>query len=124
MAGSTNHIAYRGFERPPNGEDAWDAAGAVVVMVRVLVTVLEFGVTEAGLKSQPASAGSPLHEKLIAPVNEPCGVTHSVTVPDRPATTVTVVRVADNVNVGGPVTVTVNVVEAVAAPEVPVTVMV
>jgi hypothetical protein len=27
--------------------------------------VLEFRVSEAGLKEQPANAGSPLHEKLI-----------------------------------------------------------
>jgi len=59
-----------------------------VVIVSVVVTVLEFGVTEAGLKVQPARAGSPLHEKLIGIVNEPCGATVSVSVADCPAVTV------------------------------------
>lgn len=68
----------------------------VVVIVRVLVTVLEFGVTEAGLKVQPASAGSPLHEKLIGLVNEPCGVTVNVEVPDCPALTVVLVGLEVN----------------------------
>ena len=62
--------------------------GAAVVIVSVVVTSLEFGVTEAGLKVQPASAGNPVHEKLIGLVNEPCGVTVSVNVPDCPAVTV------------------------------------
>jgi hypothetical protein len=66
-------------------------------MVRVLVTVLEFGVTEAGLKAQPASAGSPLHEKLIGLVNEPWGVTVSVNVPDCPDVTVVLVGLKVNV---------------------------
>ena len=96
MAGSTNHTAYRGLERRPNGNTK-DAVCAVVVMVRVLVTVLELGVTEAGLKSHPARAGSPLHEKLIGLVNEPWGVTVSVNVPDCPAVTVVLVGVDVNV---------------------------
>ena len=66
-------------------------------MDRVLVTVLEFGVTEAGLKVQPASAGSPLHEKVIGLVNEPCGVTVSVNVPDCPAVTVALLGLGDRV---------------------------
>ena len=41
---------------------------AAVVIVSVVFTVLEFGVTEAGLNVHPARAGSPLHEKLIAVV--------------------------------------------------------
>lgn len=56
-----------------------------MVIVSIVVMVLEFGVTEAGLKVQPASAGSPLHEKLIALENEPWGVTVSVNVSDCPA---------------------------------------
>ena len=60
--------------------------GAAVVIVSVVVTMLEFGVTEAGLNVQPASAGNPVQEKLIGLVNEPCGVyRHSVNVPDCPA---------------------------------------
>ncbi len=59
--------------------------GAAVVIVSVVVTMLEFGVTEAGLKAQVASAGNPVQEKLIGLVNEPCGVTVSVNVPDCPA---------------------------------------
>jgi hypothetical protein len=96
MAGSTSHIAYSGLDRRPNG-DARDAVCAVVVMVKVLVTVLEFGVTEAGLKAQPASAGSPLHEKLIRLVNEPWGVTVSVNVPDCPAATFTLLGLEERV---------------------------
>jgi hypothetical protein len=95
MAGNTSNIAYSGLDRRPNG-DARDAVCAVVVMVRVLVAVLEFGVTDAGLKEQAASAGSPLHEKLIGLVNEPCGVTVSVNVPDCPAVTVAVVGLEVN----------------------------
>ena len=94
MAGSTSHIAYSGDRRPYG--DARDAVCAVVVMVRVLVAVLEFGVTEAGLKVQPASAGSPLQEKLIGLVNEPWGVTVSVNVPDCPAVTVALVGLEVN----------------------------
>ena len=48
--------------------------GAAVVIVSVVFTLLEFGVTEAGLNVQPASAGNPVQEKLIGLVNEPCGV--------------------------------------------------
>ena len=95
MAGSTSQIAYSGLDRRPNG-NARDAVCAAVVMVRVLVTVLEFGVTEAGLKVQPASAGSPLQEKLIGLVNEPCGVTVSVNVPDCPAVIVLLVGLEVN----------------------------
>jgi hypothetical protein len=90
MAGSTSNIAYSGLDRRPNG-DARDAVCAVVVMVRVLVTVLELGVTEAGLKPQAARAGNPLHEKLIGLVNDPWGVTVSVNIPDCPAATVLLV---------------------------------
>jgi hypothetical protein len=96
MAGSTSNTAYSGRDRRPNG-DARDAVCAIVVMVRVLVTVLEFGVSEAGLKAQPASAGSPLHEKLIGLVNEPWGVTVSVNVPECPAVTVVLVGLKVNV---------------------------
>ena len=70
---------------------------AAVAMVSALVTVLEFGVTEAGLKVQPASAGSPLHEKLIGLVNEPWGVTVKVYVPECPAVTVLLVGLEVNV---------------------------
>ena len=59
MAGSTSHIAYSGLDRRSNGGSASAAVCAVVVMVRVLVTVLEFGVTEAGLKAQARKGGQP-----------------------------------------------------------------
>ena len=59
--------------------------GAAVAMVSVVFTLLEFGVTEAGLNVQPASAGNPVQEKLIGLVNEPSGITVSVIVPDCPA---------------------------------------
>jgi hypothetical protein len=64
------------------------------VIVRVVVTVVVFGVTEVGLNPQPASAGNPVQEKLIGLVNEPCGVTVSVNVPDCPAETVLLVGLA------------------------------
>ena len=66
--------------------------GAAVVIVSVVVTSLELGVTEAGLKVQPASAGNPVQEKLIGLVNEPCGVTVNVIVPDCPAVIVALAR--------------------------------
>jgi len=69
----------------------------VVVIVSFVVAVLVFGVTEAGLKVQPASAGSPLHEKLIGLVNEPRGVTVKVEVPDCPAGLVTLLGLEDRV---------------------------
>jgi hypothetical protein len=75
-------------------------------MVRVLVTVLEFGVTEVGLKVQPASVGSPLHEKLIGLVNEPCGVTVRVNVPDCPAVTVALLGLVTTVKLAPSITVT------------------
>src|ERR1017187_3224276 len=105
MAGNISHVAYSGLDRRPNG-DARDAVCAVVVMVRVLVTVLEFGVTEVGLKVQPASVGSPLHEKLIGLVNEPCGVTVSGNVPDCPAVTVALLGLATTVKLAPSITVT------------------
>jgi hypothetical protein len=43
-------------------------------MVRVVVTVVAFGVTEGGLKTQLESAGSPTQEKVTAVAIEPCGV--------------------------------------------------
>lgn len=76
-----------------------------MVMVTVLVKVLAFGVTEAGLNVHPASDGSPLHEKLIAVVKEPCGVTVRVNVPDCPAATVALLGVVATVKLL-PITVT------------------
>jgi hypothetical protein len=71
------------------------------VIVSVVVTVLEFGVTEAGLKAQPARAGSPLHVKLIGLVNEPCGVTVNVNVPACPAVVVVLLGLGTTVKSGG-----------------------
>lgn len=71
-----------------------------MVILSVVVTVLEFGVTVAGLNPQPARAGSPLHEKLIGLVNEPCGVTVTVKVPDCPAVFVILVGVDDSAKSG------------------------
>lgn len=62
----------------PPGAGISKAFGPVVVMVSVVVTTPEFGVTEDGEALQVASSGSPLHEKLIGLVNEPCGVIVSV----------------------------------------------
>jgi hypothetical protein len=93
MAGSTSQIAYSGLERRLNGR-ARDAVLEVVVIVSVVFRVLEFGVTEAGLNVPPARAGSPLHEKLIAVVKEPCGVTVRANSPDDPAATVKLVLMA------------------------------
>jgi hypothetical protein len=56
-----------------------------------VAALLEFGVTLAGLNPQPDSAGSPVHVKLIGLVNEPCGVTVSVKVPEFPAVTIALV---------------------------------
>ena len=55
---------------------------AVVAIDNVVITVAELGVTVAGLNAQLASAGKPLHEKLIGLVNEPCGVTDNVSMLD------------------------------------------
>ena len=69
-----------------------------MVIVSIVVTVLPFGVTEVGLNVQPASAGSPLHEKLIGLVNEPCGVAVSVNIADCPAVTVALLGLGTTVN--------------------------
>jgi hypothetical protein len=63
----------------------------VVVIVRVLFVELESGVSEAGLNVHPASVGSPLHERLIVPVNVPWGATVSVKVPDCPSVIVALI---------------------------------
>jgi hypothetical protein len=60
------------------------ACGAVVVIVRVVVTALAPGVTVAGAKVQLASEGSPLHAKLTAAAKPPTGVTESIVVPVWP----------------------------------------
>jgi hypothetical protein len=62
-----------------------DACGAVVVIVKVVVTALAPGVTVAGAKVQVASEGRPLHAKLTACAKPPAGVTESVVVPVWPA---------------------------------------
>jgi hypothetical protein len=64
-----------------------DACGAVVVIVRVVVTALAPGVTVAGAKLQLAFKGRPLHAKLTACAKPPAGVTESVDVPDWPGMT-------------------------------------
>lgn len=50
-------------------------------------------------------------------MNEPCGVTVSTEEPACLATSVIVVGLAENVNVGAPVTIRLNDVETVAVPE-------
>src|SRR3984885_9883532 len=57
-------------------------------MFSVAVTMLAFGVAVAeGLNVQAAMGGRSPQESLIAPVNEPCGVSVSVNVPGCPAVT-------------------------------------
>lgn len=102
IADSTNHIADSELERQPEGSSARDAVGAAVVMVNILVIMPEFGVTETGLNIHPASAGSPLHEKLIALLKEAggdtgWGLTVSVNVPECPAIIVAPVGLEVNV---------------------------
>jgi len=59
-----------------------------VVMLRVVVTALVLGVAVAeGVNVQPAIAGSPPQERVIALVNDPCGVSVRVNVPGCPAVT-------------------------------------
>jgi invasion protein IalB len=55
-------------------------------MFSVAVAVLPLGVTVAeGVKLQVANSGSVPQDKVIALVNEPCGVSVSVNVPGCPA---------------------------------------
>jgi hypothetical protein len=68
-----------------------------VVTVIVVVEVLEFGVTVAGLNPQVARAGSPTQEKLIEVVNEPCGITDRVNVCEFPAVTLALLGLEDRV---------------------------
>jgi hypothetical protein len=67
------------------------------VIVSVVVTVLVFGVTIVGLNPQPARVGNPVQVKLIGLVNEPCGVTVTVNVPECPAVTVVLAGLEVNV---------------------------
>src|SRR5690242_10889877 len=87
MAGSTNHIAYSGFHRPLHGDiaDASDAECAAVVIVTLVSVASELGMTEIGLKMQPANAGNPEHVKVIEFVNEPSGVTFTIRFAEFPA---------------------------------------
>src|ERR1022692_4525001 len=55
--------------------------GAAVVMVSVLVIAPPLGVTDVGLKTQVASAGSPLQAKLSDELNPFSGVNVNMTVP-------------------------------------------
>src|SRR5579862_380321 len=68
--------------------------GPVVVIVNVVLTTPELGITEAGLKLQVARAGSPLHEKLMGPEKEPCEPTISTYSADCPLTIVSLVGFA------------------------------
>jgi len=77
-----------------------DAVLDGTVIVSVVVGLLEFGVTEEGLKLQLARFGSPAHEKLIVLVNEPCGVTVKMTDPGLLADTVTLAELGVNVKSG------------------------
>lgn len=95
-AGSKSQLAYTKLRPRPNAV-VRDSLGAVV-MVMILVAVLEFAVSEAGLKVQPASGGSPLHEKLIELLNVPWGVTVSVDTPDCPTATVMLLELTDREN--------------------------
>src|SRR5258708_10490015 len=88
MAGSSKHTAYSGLERRPEGGSASAVVCAAVVMFSVVVKALTLGVTVAeGVNVQPAIAGSPPQERVIALVNDPCGVSVRVTVPGCPAVT-------------------------------------
>jgi hypothetical protein len=59
-----------------------------VVIFSVVVTALALEVTVAeGVNVQPAIAGSPPQERVIALVNGPCGVSVRVNVPGCPAVT-------------------------------------
>lgn len=68
----------------------------MVVILRLLVAVLAFGVTMLGLNVQLASAGNPEHEKLIELVKEPCGVTVTVKGAEFAADTVPLDGVEDS----------------------------
>ena len=67
----------------------------MVVTVRVVVTAAPLGVTEAGLKLQAASEGSPLHVKFTCELNPFSGVTVNVAFPLCPSTIVNVVGFTD-----------------------------
>ena len=72
-----------------------------VVIVSVVVTILLWGVIDAGLNEQVDIAGSPLQEKLIASANEPCGVTVTLNVALCPSAIVWLVGVADRLKFAG-----------------------
>jgi hypothetical protein len=71
------------------------------VTVSFVVTAAPDGVTVAGLNEQLAPAGSPLHAKLTAELNPPCGVTVSVRFPALPELTLSEFCETLNANVGG-----------------------
>ena len=58
---------------PLNGRTAADER-AVVLIVRVVLAGLPFGVTVAGLNPQLEAPGNPLQAKLTVPLKPPCGV--------------------------------------------------
>jgi hypothetical protein len=93
--GNASHVAERKPDPRPNRPDAADVLRDAVAIVRVLVTELEIGVSVAGLKLHPAPAGTPLQDRLIELVNEPCGVTVKVNVPGDPAVTLALPGLAD-----------------------------
>ena len=101
MAGSASQTAYSGLGRWRNAGGVRDAVRPVVVILRLLVAVLAFGVTVVGLNVQLASTGNPEHEKLIGLGKEPCGVTVTVKGPAWfPADTVSLEGVEDTAKSG------------------------
>ena len=76
-------------ESAKTGQPSFSATTPETMLIRVwmkkLFVELESGVSKAGLNVHAASAGSPLHERLIVPVNVPWGATVSMKVPDCPA---------------------------------------
>ena len=74
----------------------------MVVMVSVVFAAVVLGVTVAGLNWHAAIAGSPLQEKLIGLVNDPCGVAVKTKTPDCPAVTVALGLLGANVKSAAP----------------------
>ena len=88
---------------------------AVSVNVLLLVALL-------GLKNALTPLGKPVTARLTLPLNPFCPTTVTVLVPLPPCTTVNAAGPADNVKLPCEFTVTLNVVEFVRLPDVPVTV--
>ena len=86
---------------PPFGRTRAAEEPPTVVIITVVVTVLELGVTGTGLNVQAASAGMFAQAKLTGAVKEPCGVIVSVTEADCPWGMLTLVGFAAIVKFAG-----------------------